>query len=141
MCIRDRYNIQVKFKKTKKGKVIGFSTSTDRIAKYRPYGILKFKVDGVKCKLTVFQPARPINGYPGYLFLPFKDFTNGRESYGGGRYLDLKEDDVSKKFKLDFNLCYNPYCAYSDGFSCPIPPEENHLHVEIKAGVKTFHKY
>ena len=133
------YNIEVKFKKIKKGEVIGFSTSTDRIAKYRTYGILKFKIDGVKCKLTVYQPARSIPGYPGYLFLPFKDFTNGQETYGGGRYLDLKESDIAKKFRLDFNLCYNPYCAYSDGFSCPVPPEENHLAIEIKAGVKSFY--
>jgi uncharacterized protein (DUF1684 family) len=132
------YNVEVRFKKLKKGEVIGFSTSTDRIAKYRPYGILKFKIEGVKCKLTVYAPARIIPGYPGYLFLPFKDFTNGQETYGGGRYLDLKESDIAKKFRLDFNLCYNPYCAYSEGFSCPVPPDENHLAAEIKAGVKSF---
>tara|TARA_B100000768_G_scaffold180577_1_gene200930 strand:- start:1029 stop:1628 length:600 start_codon:yes stop_codon:yes gene_type:complete len=133
------YNVEVRFKKLKKGEVIGFSTSTDRIAKYRPYGILKFKIDGVKCKLTIYAPAREISGYPGYLFLPFKDFTNGQETYGGGRYLDLKQSDLAKKFRLDFNLCYNPYCAYSNGFSCPVPPDENHLDAEIKAGVKSFH--
>lgn len=134
-----KYNVEVKFRKFKGNEVVGFATSSDRIAKYKKYGTLKFKLDGVKCKLTVYQPARPIPGYPGYLFLPFQDLTNGEETYGGGRYLDFKESEISKKFRLDFNLCYNPYCAYSDGYSCPVPPSENHLEVEIKAGVKKFH--
>ena len=65
------------------------------------------------------------------------DKTNGKESYGGGRYLDL-EIPEDKIIILDFNKAYNPYCAYSDRYSCPIPPIENHLDVAINAGFKAF---
>ncbi|MFK7756110.1 MAG: DUF1684 domain-containing protein [Flavobacteriales bacterium] len=130
------YKVPVKFKLIKKGKVIGFTTSTDRIAKYRPYGKLKFKVNGKRCKLTVFESAVALKGYENHLFLPFTDLTNGLETYGGGRYLDLSKPDMKKKFLLDFNYCYNPYCAYSSKYSCPAPPEMNRLEVEIRAGVK-----
>lgn len=134
----EEFLIAVKFKRIKNGEVIGFATSTDRIAKYRPYGKLKFKVNGTKCKLTVYEPAIPIKGYENHLFLPFKDLTNSVTTYGGGRYLDLDKSEIEKKFNLDFNLCYNPYCSYSNAFSCPYPPEVNHLNVEIKAGVKDY---
>ena len=79
--------------------------------------------------------------YRDYLFLPFKDPTNGKASYGGGRYLDLKTGDLkSGTAIIDFNKAYNPWCAYADGFSCPIPPAANHLAVEIHAGEKNFEK-
>lgn len=131
----ETFKVSVKFKRIKRGKVIGFATSTDRIAKYRPYGVLKFKVDGKRCRLTIFESAYPKKGYEQSLFLPFTDLTNGMETYGGGRYLDLSKSDIQKKFILDFNYCYNPYCAYSSKYSCPAPPEMNRLQVEIKAGV------
>jgi len=130
------FKVEVKFKHLKNGKVIGFKTSTERIAKYRPYGVLKFKINGERCRLTVFEPASPIKGYEDHLFLPFTDATNGLETYGGGRYLDLTKSEIEKRFILDFNYCYNPYCAYSSKYSCPAPPEMNRLEVEIKAGVK-----
>ena len=76
--------------------------------------------------------------YKDYLFLPFTDPTNGVTTYGGGRYLDLMIP-ATKVVQLDFNKAYNPYCAYSGNYSCPIPPEENHLEIEIKAGVKKYH--
>jgi uncharacterized protein (DUF1684 family) len=79
--------------------------------------------------------------YKNYLFVPFKDMTNGKETYGGGRYLDLETTDIQNdSVILDFNKAYNPYCAYSNGYSCPIPPKENHLAVSIEAGEKTFGK-
>jgi len=132
------FKIQAKFKRIKKGEIIGFTTSTDRIAKYRPYGKLKFKLGGKKHSLIVYESARVNSEYKDHLFLPFTDLTNGVSTYGAGRYLDLNKNDVTKKATLDFNLCYNPYCAYSDKFSCPIPPLENHLNTEITAGVKTY---
>lgn len=133
--------ITAKFKKIKKGEIIGFATSTSRIAKYREYGTLTFKHNGKKCKLTVYEPAVPNPAYPGHLFLPFKDLSNGDSTYGGGRYLDLNKKDMSKKVVLDFNYCYNPYCAYSDNYSCPVPPDCNYLNVEILAGVKAYGKH
>jgi uncharacterized protein (DUF1684 family) len=67
------------------------------------------------------------------LFIPFRDATSGRESYGAARYLDV-EDNPTNEFVLDFNYSYNPYCAYSEDYVCPLPPKENWLDVEIRAG-------
>jgi uncharacterized protein (DUF1684 family) len=73
------------------------------------------------------------------LFLPFQDETNGDDTYGGGRYMDLKITDIrDNRITLDFNKCYNPWCAYSDGYNCPVPPKSNHLPIEVKAGEKMF---
>ena len=79
--------------------------------------------------------------YKDYLFIPFMDHTNGETTYGGGRYFDVMIGDImDDKLVLDFNICYNPYCAFSDGYNCPVPPKENHLEVAIKAGEKMFNK-
>lgn len=76
-----------------------------------------------------------------YLFIPFKDKTNGAATYGGGRYLELRMGEIiDNKVVIDFNKCYNPYCAYSEGFNCPIPPLENHLDIKIEVGEKMFAK-
>jgi Uncharacterized conserved protein len=77
--------------------------------------------------------------YRGTLFLPFADETSADETYGAGRYLDLKKTPGASTMVLDFNKAYNPYCAYSDNFSCPFPPKENILKVAIKAGEKSYH--
>jgi uncharacterized protein (DUF1684 family) len=74
--------------------------------------------------------------YKNYLFIPFKDKTSGNETYGGGRYLDVTVPN-SELTWLDFNTAYNPYCAYSYRYSCPIPPTVNTLPIEIRAGEKT----
>ena len=107
---------------------------------YKPYGKLKFKIDGKKYKLTLYQNVELTKreGYEDYLFLPFNDMTNGVESYGGGRYLDMKIGDLDFPV-IDFNYCYNAYCAYNHKYSCPIPPDENYLKVRIEAGVKKYH--
>ncbi len=73
--------------------------------------------------------------YKEYLFMPFKDPTNGVSTYGGGRYLDIKKPD-SDRILIDFNKSYNPYCAYSEEYNCPIVPTENTVHSEIRAGVR-----
>ena len=73
--------------------------------------------------------------YKDYLFIPFTDATNGAETYEGGRYIDLTIP-ATDKITLDFNKAYHPYCAYTDGYNCPIPPQENHVPVRIEAGVR-----
>ncbi len=79
--------------------------------------------------------------YKNYLFLPFTDLTSGNRSYGGGRYLDfLMEDIKSNTLIIDFNKAYNPYCAYTTGYNCPIPPRENDLPVAIPAGEMEYSK-
>jgi uncharacterized protein len=108
---------------------------------YRQFGTLKFRLDGADYVLHAYQGMDLLKDttYRDYLFVPFKDRTNYETTYGGGRYIDLSIKDVANgKAILDFNKCYNPYCAYSDGFNCPIPPDENSIPVEIRAGEKTF---
>jgi uncharacterized protein len=73
------------------------------------------------------------------LFLPFTDKTNGFTTYGGGRYLDV-EPSTNDQVMIDFNFAYNPFCAYNSNYTCPVPPAENHLEIEILAGEKDFAK-
>ena len=99
----------------------------------RRAGLVRFDVDGESAQATLFSD----DDDPG-LFLPFRDATSGRETYGAGRYLDVQPPDADGDVVIDFNLAYNPYCAYSEGFSCPLPPAENRLDVPIRAGEMTF---
>jgi uncharacterized protein (DUF1684 family) len=117
-------------------------TSTDRKAFYRKYGELHFSLGGQPQHLTVYQSQDLLHrqGYEDYLFVPFTDLTNGHTSYGGGRYLDLRMGQIKGgQVALDFNRAYNPFCAYSSGYSCPVPPPENRLPVAIEAGVMSNH--
>ncbi len=117
-------------------------TSTDRLADYRQWGIAHFEIDSQRFHLPVYQNLRLLNipKYKDYLFIPFTDLTNGSETYGAGRYVEA-EIPKGNKLIIDFNKAYNPYCAYNDKYSCPIPPKANHLDVEIKAGELVFKKY
>ncbi len=122
-----------------KGKKFKMPTSTEREPFYRRFGYISFFVNGQECKLTVYQniELRKKKGFKNYFFIPFRDETSGITTYGGGRYIDTyiyKKDTV---LEIDFNQCYNPYCAYSHRYSCPIPPSENTLEVDINAGEKT----
>ena len=107
------------------------------------YALLSFKINGKPQQLTLYRNLNAIRlpQFRDYLFLPFKDATSGTETYGGGRYLDLRVGDIQKgQVTLDFNKAYNPYCAFVEGYPCPIPPKNNVLSVPIKAGEKTFDK-
>ena len=112
-------------------------TYAGKIKIYQRYAAATFMLNGQKHTLYLYQneQLKEIEEYKDYLFLPFKDKTNGEESYGGGRYLDLKIPE-GNTIIIDFNKAYNPYCAYSDRYNCPVPPAENKLSVAIKAGVK-----
>lgn len=110
---------------------IQMQTSTGDVAQYVRYGRFSFEVDGEKAELTIYASV----GGGGY-FLPFTDTTSGKETYGAGRYLDL-EPLPGGRFEVDFNMAYNPYCAYNLNWSCPIPPAENRLQVPIRAGEKS----
>ncbi|HEY9001019.1 MAG TPA: DUF1684 domain-containing protein [Mucilaginibacter sp.] len=108
---------------------------------YVRYAVLKFSLKGQPMQLTVYRniALSAIPQYKDYLFLPFTDDTNGAETYGGGRYIDLREGDFrNNEIVIDFNKAYNPYCAFSGGYSCPKPPDENHLQIAVKAGEKLF---
>lgn len=108
---------------------------------YIRYAILTFPISGVKQKLIAYQSATLLKDpkYTNYLFVPFKDETNGTASYEGGRYLELDASAIKNgKVIVDFNKAYNPYCAYSNGYRCPIPPHENHLEIPIFAGEQKY---
>ncbi|MCC6410341.1 MAG: DUF1684 domain-containing protein [Saprospiraceae bacterium] len=120
-------------------------TYSGHSAQYQHFGTLYFQKDGKEHSLRLYQNLKLINkpGYEDYLFAPFKDHTNGETTYGGGRYMDMRMGNVEVEGKivymaLDFNRAYNPWCAYSDGYRCPIPPTENHLEFEVPAGEKMF---
>lgn len=107
---------------------IVIETTTGDTRRYRRYGRFSFTVEGQEVELTVYEAP---HGY----FLPFVDANAGSETYGAGRYLEPEELDDGQ-FQVDFNLAYNPFCAYGDGWSCPITPAENRLSVAIRAGEK-----
>ena len=135
-----KFRINAEFEKIEEGDTSRMFTSTDRRPLYKVYGILKFMVDGKNHQLTLYQNQDALKEDPSFdeVFCPFKDLTNGNETYGGGRYLDFKLYQLENPV-LDFNYCYNPYCAYNYKYSCPIPPKENHLPIRIPAGVKKWH--
>jgi uncharacterized protein (DUF1684 family) len=110
------------------------STGVERDAE--KVGYFRFEMESKICSLQVYKLLDIKKKFPNYLFVPFRDATTGKESYGGGRYVDLQITD-SGMYDLDFNLAYNPSCAYGKaGYNCPIPPEENRLEVAIRAGEK-----
>ncbi len=105
----------------------------------QPFGRVRFTVDDQPVMLTLFW----ILGYGGGMFLPFRDTSNGHETYGGGRYLldTLKGADLGRDGDLlviDFNFAYNPSCAYNPSWHCPLAPPENWLRVPIWAGERNF---
>jgi uncharacterized protein (DUF1684 family) len=115
------------------GAEITIATTDGAARVYRRGAQITVDVAGAPQTLTLFD-----TGHPG-LFLPFRDATSGRETYGGGRYLDL-EPETDGTVTVDFNLAYSPYCAYDDGYSCALPPAENWMSAPIEAGEKTWRK-
>jgi uncharacterized protein len=115
-------------------------TTTDRLPEYSLYGKVTFQHKGKDYSLNVYQNIELVKkpGYEKHLFVPFNDETNGEETYGGGRFLDVYETGADS-LVIDFNLAYNPYCAYNHKYSCPIPPESNMLDTKIEAGEKKWH--
>jgi uncharacterized protein (DUF1684 family) len=109
---------------------IQMQTSTGEIQNYERFGKIRFQISGEDAELTVFA------SHHGF-FLPFVDSQAGKDTYGAGRYLDphLLPDG---KLLVDFNHAYNPYCAYNDLYSCPLPPAENRINIAIQAGEKNY---
>lgn len=119
-------------------KVVVLSTSDGKEKKYLEYAFAEFSLEGKENKLLILE-IMDAGPYRGTLFLAFADETSANETYGAGRYIDLKKIPGSSTMTLDFNTAYNPYCAYSDNFSCPFPPKENVLTIAVKAGEKKYH--
>jgi len=120
------------------------ATHSGKEQPFKEFGYLEFKIGDTPLVLHVYQSVDMMTGMPRNddLFIPFCDYTNYETTYGGGRYIDLKIYDIKNgRILLDFNKCYNPYCAYGGVFSCPIPPDENRLNIEIRAGDKMYEKF
>ena len=109
---------------------IQMQTSTGDVQAYERFGRFAFRVDDREAALTIYRNQHGT-------FLPFVDSLAGRETYGAGRYL-VPDELPDGRFEVDFNLAYNPYCAYNDNWSCPITPAENRLKVPIRAGEMMF---
>lgn len=134
-----QYRLIAEFETDTSSAVFQMPTSTDRKPNYRIYGYLSFVVKDTLSKLTAYQNMDYKNSptYDHTLFVPFMDNTNGLYTYGGGRYIDIKVPS-SDTTTLDFNLAYNPYCAYGSRWSCPLVPFENDLNISIFAGEKSY---
>lgn len=136
-----KYRFRVPLQKYPNPERVVLATSKGIPREMVRYGFFEFEVEGVKQRLDVYnsmpQPGHGHAHEDHSLFIPFRDATSGKETYGAARYIDL-EEEPSSAYILDFNLAYNPYCAYSDDYVCPFPPRENWLTVPIRAGEQNF---
>ena len=133
-----KYRIIANLEPIQQKKTVILSTNDGKEQRYIEYAYADFKIDGVENRLLILEIA-DMGPFRGKLFLAFGDETSARETYGAGRYLDVTKTPGSNTIKLDFNLAYNPYCAYNDSFTCPLPPRQNILTIPIKAGEKLYH--
>jgi len=125
----------------KNEKVFKMPTFDGTSKEFYRFAKINFNLNGQPAIMTLYKSMALANNpaYKYLLFLPFTDETNNKETYGGGRYIDLSSKEIiNNKIEIDFNKAYNPYCAYSDGYRCPVPPAENDLQLEIKAGEKLY---
>ena len=121
-------NLEIEVEELPEKDSIQMETTTGGNQTYQRYGRFKFEIDDQEATLTIFADG---NGY----FLPFVDALAGKETYPAGRYLE-PEPLGHNRFAVDFNMAYNPYCAYNAMWTCPVTPFENRLKVPIRAGEK-----
>lgn len=128
-----QYLLEASFTPLANKEFFGMPHTMNRTYPYKEAGTLSFELEGQHLQLMAYQREGE-KGDTLNLFIPFTDLTSGQETYGGGRYMDVKAAAKQGKVWVDFNMAYNPYCAYNAEYSCPIPPKQNHLPVAIKAG-------
>jgi uncharacterized protein (DUF1684 family) len=127
------YLVEATFNPTGNQTIFAMPHTLNRVYEYVEAGTLSFTLNGKNLQLMSYLRKGEMTDSV-QLFIPFTDLTGGKSTYGGGRYLDVKAKLSAKKVWIDFNFAYNPYCAYNVDFSCPIPPNQNHLPVAIEAG-------
>jgi uncharacterized protein (DUF1684 family) len=127
------YRIPASLAVAQGNEVLQIPTSTGQRRDMRRIGALRFMLQGKELTLTAFVDASENDMRR--LFVPFGDFTNGLETYQGGRYLDL-ERTASGAYDLDFNRAYHPFCVFNPKYDCPYPPKENRLSIPVRAGEK-----
>ena len=126
------YRIVATFVRNEKQEKVELKSSDGSNLTYQRLGFAEFEIEGKKCRLTVFQPLEGKKE----LFVPFKDTSNGEQTYIAGRYLIAERKH--ERILIDFNTAHNPYCAYNHDYACPLPPAENHLDFAVLAGEKVF---
>lgn len=133
------YVVAVRFERTAEAVPFEMPTVSGKTKTFVQYGALYFTLNGRLDTLFAYQNLKLAakEDYDHTLFIPFRDHASGEEAYGGGRYIDWPIPEGAAA-TLNFNLCYNPYCAYSTGWSCPIPPKENYVDSKVLAGVKAW---
>jgi uncharacterized protein (DUF1684 family) len=129
------FNVKARIEKLQSPVPFDIQMTDGKTAKYFKYAIAHFILDDKPQKLFLLK-SESFFDEP-WLFLPFYDETSADETYGGGRFLNVEYHDEEEIF-VDFNLAYNPYCAYSDSYRCPIPPAENKVTVKILAGERNY---
>ncbi|MBS1772335.1 MAG: DUF1684 domain-containing protein [Bacteroidetes bacterium] len=138
-----KYRVIADFSVTPSSEIFEMPTYSGKTKKFKQYGVARFIINDTILSLSVYQNQKLLEDpkYKNHLFIPFTDGTSYSETYAGGRYIDMETTDVvNGKITIDFNKCYNPYCAYADGYNCPVPPVENRLPISIRAGEKIFGK-
>lgn len=132
-----QYRVVAKLKLMTNSPFMPMRTTASRLPNYRVYAIASFTLGGKDFSVPIYQSQDLLKKpeYVDYLFFPFTDLTNNKETYSGGRYIGLRIPK-GEELIIDFNQAYNPYCAYNHNYSCPIVPSENHLDTEVRAGVK-----
>ena len=129
------YETKARLDRFDKPDQVMITTSKGSRQAYVKYGTLSFELQGKRLDLFVYKSTE--DPFSRSLFVPFSDATSGNETYKSGRYLDLEEQG-GDDYDIDFNMAYNPYCAYNEDYICPIPPGENRLAVKIMAGEKNY---
>lgn len=134
------YRVKAVFVPTPQSPEFSMPTHSGKDKIFRQYGTATFKLHDTLLVLHIYQNLSLKDPkYKDDLFIPFTDLTNYEETYAGGRYIDVSINDIKKnELIIDFNTCYNPYCAFAAGYSCPIPPDENKMPIHIRAGEKLF---
>jgi hypothetical protein len=132
------YRVQADLDIIEDKRLITLSTNDGKSQPYQEYAWAEFSLGQLRFRLLILESIEsgPLRST---LLLAFADGTSARETYGAGRYLDVKKVAGAATLELDFNKAYNPYCAYADHYSCPLPPLENILDIAIRAGEKSYH--
>ena len=133
--VDEAYKVIAKIERFQNQDTFALPHSHERTKTYRKFGKISFSLKDQNHELILLESAHKKPGYENYILLCFKDETSGKTTYGAGRYIDLiipEKDEI----EVDFNKAYNPYCAYSERYTCPIPPKENTLNIAVEAGVK-----
>jgi uncharacterized protein len=130
----EKFRVSATLERLPEPKEAFLRTNRDGQAAMRWVGDVVFYVAGRKLRLRVYHAGE---GVGTSVFVPFRDGTSGKETYGAGRYLTLELNEADR-YELDFNRAFNPYCAYTDAYECGFPPAENDLPVPIRAGEKVW---